>query len=89
MWPAGPGACGLIVEQKENGLVLGRPAKTDVDGCARGVRGGVVCGACFSSDTGGWFQRREALRSPVLLSVGRGCVLRGVDADTGAWSWWS
>ena len=35
-------ACGLTVEQ-ENGLGLGRPAKTDVDGCVRGLRGG--CGA--------------------------------------------
>lgn len=65
--PCGEGACGPIMGQKENGLGLGRPAKTDVDGCVLGVRGGVVRGACFSSDTGGWFQRREALWSPVLL----------------------
>ena len=35
--------CGLTMEQKANGLGLGRPAKTDMDRCVRGVRGG--CGA--------------------------------------------
>lgn len=57
----------MTVEQKENGLGLGRPAKTDVDGCVEGMRGHVVHAACFSPDTGGWFQRWEALLSPVLL----------------------
>lgn len=57
----------MTVEQKENGLGLGRPAKTDVDGCVDGMRGHVVHAACFSPDTGGWFQRWEALLSPVLL----------------------